>query len=108
MPLYMTQFTYTPEAWAALVANPTDRSEGFNQLMQSIGGRMLGLYYTTGEWDGMVLFEAPDETAAMAALFAAIAPGHLKATKSTRLIEPSEAVEAMRRAQGLSYSAPQR
>jgi hypothetical protein len=27
MPLYMTQFAYTPEAWATLVDNPEDRSE---------------------------------------------------------------------------------
>jgi hypothetical protein len=26
MPLYMTQFAYTPEAWAAIVDNPEDRS----------------------------------------------------------------------------------
>ena len=26
MPLYMTQFAYTQEAWAALVDNPEDRS----------------------------------------------------------------------------------
>jgi hypothetical protein len=26
MPLYMTQFAYTPEAWETLAENPEDRS----------------------------------------------------------------------------------
>jgi hypothetical protein len=26
MPVYVTQFAYTPEAWAALTDNPEDRS----------------------------------------------------------------------------------
>jgi hypothetical protein len=38
MPLYMTQFAYTPEAWAALVDNPEDRSAPVREVVESMGG----------------------------------------------------------------------
>ena len=51
---------------------------------------------------------APDDTTAMAAILAAVSPGHMRATWTSRLIPPSEAVEAMRKAQSAGYKAPQR
>jgi uncharacterized protein with GYD domain len=107
MPRYMLQFAYTAEAWAALTSNPTDRTEAIRALAETLGCRFLSLDYTLGEYDGVVLFEAPDDTTATALVLAAIAPGHLKATRTTRLMPPSEAAEAMRRAQGAGYRAPQ-
>ena len=38
MPLYMTQFAYTPEAWATLVDNPEDRSAPVRELTEAMGG----------------------------------------------------------------------
>ena len=108
MPRYMLQFAYTTEAWAALTSNPTDRTEAFRPVAEKLGCRFISLDYTMGEYDGVVVLEAPDDTTAMAAMLAAVAPGHLRATRTSRLISPSEAVEAMRRAQGAGYKAPQR
>ena len=30
-------------------------------LVERLGGRFLNLYYSFGEYDGLVIFEAPDE-----------------------------------------------
>jgi hypothetical protein len=49
MPLYMTQFAYTSEAWAALTQNPENRGEAIANLAQSMGGRMLSFYNSFGE-----------------------------------------------------------
>ena len=106
MPLYMTQFSYTPEAWTALVKNPEDRSAPLKALAEKLGGRLLGLYYCFGEYDGVVIVELPDETTCMAAVLAAIAPGHLKATKTTVLFSVEQAMEAMGKAGALVYPAP--
>ena len=108
MPHYMTQFAYTAEAWAALTSNPTDRSSAVSALAQKLGCRLLSLYYHFGEYDGVLILDAPDDTTAMAVVMAATTPGHLKATKTTRLMTPSEAVASMRKAQGASYEAPRR
>jgi len=40
MPLYITQFAYTREAWATLTHNPEDRSLGMRDLLERGGGRL--------------------------------------------------------------------
>jgi uncharacterized protein with GYD domain len=98
MGLYMTQFAYTPEAWAALVKNPQDRAQGIATLAQRHGGRMLSFYYAFGEHDGVVIFEAPDDVTASAIVLGALSPGHLKAVKTTPLLTVEQAMDAMRQA----------
>jgi uncharacterized protein with GYD domain len=106
MPVYMSQFAYTTEAWAALTKNPVDRREAVRGLMQNVGGRLIELYYGFGEYDGVLLFEAPDDTSASAGLLAALAPGHIKAIKTTKLLTVEETLEALRKAGSISYRAP--
>lgn len=108
MPLFMTQFSYTPEAWAALAKKPEDRTEAVAMLAQQFGGRLVAAYYSFGEYDGFVIIEAPDEVNATAALVAAISAGHLKATKTTVLLTPEQVLEAVRKAGGVVYRAPGR
>jgi hypothetical protein len=86
MALYMTQFSYTPEAWAALLRNPVDRSEALGRLAEQL--------------------EAPDDATAAAIVLAAVSPGHVKSTKTTRLLTVEEAMEAMRKAGSVTYRAP--
>jgi uncharacterized protein with GYD domain len=105
---YMLQFAYTAETWATLRANPTDRTAALNALADKLGCRLNGLYYHFGEYDGVVIFEAPDDTTANALAMATTAPGHIKATRTTRLFTPAEAVAAMRKAQGADYAGPRR
>jgi uncharacterized protein with GYD domain len=102
----LSEFAYTPEAWAALVRNPEDRSAPVKALLKNLGGRMLGLYYCFGEYDGIVIYEAPDETTASAVVLAAVAPGHLKATKTTVLFSVEQAMEAMAKVGAIVYPAP--
>ena len=70
------------------------------------GGQLIDLYYHFGEYDGTVIFEAPDDTTATATVLAAVSPGHIRASKTTRLMTAEEAMDAMRKAGGQSYQAP--
>ncbi|MDQ3699681.1 MAG: GYD domain-containing protein [Chloroflexota bacterium] len=106
MPMYMTQFAYTPEAWAALVKHPEDRSKVLGRLLEEFGGRLICFYYAFSEYDGVFIFEAPDETTATAALLAVVAPGHDKSIRTTALLTVEQAVEGMRRANGVRYRPP--
>jgi uncharacterized protein with GYD domain len=105
MALYMTQFSYTPEAWAAL-RNPVDRSEALGRLAEQLGGKLVSLYYAFGDYDGVFIGEAPDDATAAAIVLAAVSPGHVKSTKTTRLLTVEEAMEAMRKAGSVTYRAP--
>src|SRR5437667_10781153 len=106
MPRYMSQFSYTADAWANLVKNPTDRSEAIGTLAKGLGAQLVGLYYTMGDNDGVVISEAPDDTTAIAIALAAITPGHVKSIKTTRLYTPDEIVAALKKAGTVAYSPP--
>ena len=105
MHLYMTQVGYTSEAWAALAHNPEDRSEAFGGLAERMGGRMLSFYNSFGEYDVLVIYEAPDESTAAAIIVAAISAGHLSKAKTTVLLSAEEGMEAMRKAGEATYRA---
>lgn len=106
MGLYMTQFSYTTEAWKALVKKPEDRAAVFAEQAEKLGGRMISLYYCMGDFDGVVIYEAPDDTTAATIVFTIAAPGHLKETKTTSLMTVEEAMEAMNKARAETYPAP--
>jgi uncharacterized protein with GYD domain len=106
MPLYMSQFAYTPEAWANLTRNPQDRTEALRELAQKLGGKLVSLYYSFGEHDGIVLSDVPDDTSAAALAMAAVAAGHVRSIKTTRLLTAAEAMAAMKKAGAAAYKPP--
>ena len=106
MPLYMTQFAYTSEAWQSLVRKPEDRGKVFGELVEKMGGRLISMHYCMGDYDGLVIYEAPDNKTAAATLFSAISPGHLKETKTTPLMSVEETVQAMDQARAEPYPPP--
>jgi len=106
IPLFMTQVSYTSEAWAALTQNSEDRSEAFGRLAQTMGSRVVSFYNSFGEYDVLVIYDAPDESTAAAMVMAAISPGHLSAAKTTVLLSAEEGMEAMRKAWVATYRRP--
>jgi uncharacterized protein with GYD domain len=106
MPLYMVQFAYTPEAKAALARAPEDRSVVFGQLVEDMGGQLKAFYNSLGDYDGVAIFEAPDEQTAHSIELAANQPGHLKETKILTLLPIMESLGAMREASKQEYPAP--
>ena len=106
MLLYMTQFAYTSEAWKALVKKPEDRGKVFGELIEKMGGSLVSMYYCMGEYDGMVIYEAPDETTAAATVLSAVSPGHLKTIKTTVLLSVEDTMKAMHKANAEAYPGP--
>ena len=106
MPLYMTQFAYTSKAWEAFVKKPEDRGKVFGELVEKMGGRFVSMYYCMGEYDGLVIYEAPDESTAMAMILSAMSPGHLRTTKTTVLLSVEDSMIAMHNARAEAYPGP--
>ena len=106
MPAYVTQFAYTSEAWAALTDNPEDRSTPVREQVESMGGRLICWYLSFGEYDGLTIYEVPDDATAGAVVLAAARRGHLRATKTTRLFTAEEGMEMMRRAGATAFRGP--
>ncbi len=106
MPRYMLQFSYSATAWAALAKDPANRRALVETMMKKLGGRLVDLYYHFGDFDGTAIVEAPDDITAFAAVIAAVAPGHIKTTRTTRLMTVEETIEAMKKAGTVSLPAP--
>jgi uncharacterized protein with GYD domain len=106
MPLYMTQFAYTTDAWATLIHNPEDRSVAVRELLETHGGRLISWYLSFGEYDGVLIYEAPDDATAGALILAAARLGHLNVTKTTPLFDSEESLEILRRAGSMAFRAP--
>src|SRR5712692_6154508 len=106
MPHYMIQFTYTPETWAKLSKNPENRAETVKALIEKLGGRMIAFYFAFGEYDGVIISELPDASAAAVASIAGNSAGHLKAIKTTPLVTAEEGLEIMRKAGSMPFQAP--
>ena len=107
MPLFMAQFSYTPQAWAALMHEPQDRAAASEALVRHFGGRLIGLYYTPGaEYDGFALFEAPNDAAAAAVDIADVAVGHLRSNRLLRVLSADEMHAAPKQAATAPNIAP--
>jgi uncharacterized protein with GYD domain len=106
MPLYMYQLSYTPGAVAALVRDPQDRIEAVRPAIEALGGKLVAAGYPFGEYDGVVLFEAPDDTSAASFALAIAAGGAAKTAKTTRLLNGQEWIESLRKVQSSQYRPP--
>ena len=106
MPLYMTQASFTSEAWASQIQTPQNRPEQIRALIEANGGTMLGYYYAFGEYDVVLIAEFPDNVSASAVLLAFAGGGATTALKTTVLMSTEEGREAMRRAGDAGYRPP--
>ncbi len=106
MPMYLTRFSYTPEAWARLAKNPEDRREAARSYIESVGGKLHGFWYAFGEYDGYNLWEAPDNVSMAAVAIAIGGGGALSKLETTVLMTVEETLEALGRAGSVSYRPP--
>ncbi len=106
MPMYLTRFSYTPETWARLAKHPEDRRDAARSYIESVGGKLHGFWYAFGEYDGITLWEAPDNVSMAAVAMALSAGGALSKCETTALLAVEETLAALERAQTIGYRAP--
>lgn len=106
MAFYLTHFSYTPETWARLAKNPEDRREAARTYIESVGGKLHGFWYAFGAYDGYNLWEAPDDVSMAAVAIAISGGGALSKFETTRLLTVEETLDALRRAQAVTYQPP--
>jgi uncharacterized protein with GYD domain len=106
MALYLSRFTYTPETWARMTANPEDRSQAAQTYIESVGGKLHGFWYAFGKHDGYTLWEAPDNVSMAAVALAIGGGGALGSLETTVLMSIEDTMDALRRAEQIQYKAP--
>ncbi len=106
MPMYLMRFSYTPEAWARLAKKPEDRRDAGRSYIESVGGKLHGFWYAFGEYDGYVLFEAPDNVSMAAVAVAIGSGGAISKSETTVLLTVEETLEALGRVSDVGYRQP--
>ncbi len=103
MALYMLQAAYTAESLAAQIKNPQDRIEVTRPAVEAAGGKLVTGGFTFGDYDVVIVYDAPDDTTAAGLALAVGSAGAVRATKTTKLLSGQEWIEALRKAQGSQY-----
>ncbi len=106
MPMYLTRFSYTPETWARLIQNPEDRRKAATAYIESVGGKLHGFWYAFGEYDGYVVWEAPDNVTMSAVALAIGSGGAISKQETVVLMTVEETLEALGKTGSISYRAP--
>jgi uncharacterized protein with GYD domain len=106
MPQYLGRFSYSADAVRAMVESPQDREAAAREGVEALGGRLLGFWFSLGEFDGAFIAELPDNTTATALAMTVAGSGAMSRFETTVLVGMDEAQEAMRRAAAVSYRAP--
>jgi uncharacterized protein with GYD domain len=106
MPLYLSRFSYTPETWARLIANPEDRRTAAQEYIESVGGKLHGFWYAFGAHDGYNLWGAPDHVSMAAVALAITGGGALSSFETTVLLTVDETIDALHKVEQVQYKAP--
>lgn len=103
MPLYLSRFKLTTDAWKALVADPQDRREATKKGIESVGGKYHGVWYSMGSQEGYTMFEMPDHLKMAANVLAVKISGAVEWIEIDTIYTMEEMLEVMRSVGNVDY-----
>ena len=108
MAKYALFFSYTPESWASMIKNPTDRGAAAKAVAEAVGGKIEGFYWMFGEYDGFAIVDGPDAINAAAVSVAVASSGAMSKAFTTQLFDASDQSALLERAKTAlaSYAPP--
>ena len=97
MALFMYQASYTAKSMAAQLQEPHDPMEAIRPTLEEVGAKLLVAGFPFGEYDLLIVYEAPDELTAASVAMAVAAAGEVRSGKTTRLLSGQEWLESLRK-----------
>jgi uncharacterized protein with GYD domain len=97
MALYMYQASYTAKSMAAQLNEPEDPAEAIRSALEDVGAELVVAGFPFGEYDVLVVYEAPDDVTAASVAMAVAAAGEVRSAKTTRLLSGQEWLESLRK-----------
>jgi uncharacterized protein with GYD domain len=88
MPTYAALFTWTDEG-VAHVQDAVERARQTRAAFERRGFRRIAFYWAQGQYDGLIVADAPDEQTMSAVLLTLATQGNLR-TETLRLFNESE------------------
>jgi len=80
----VTRGRFTKDYAKALLAAPEDREPAVRKLIEGTGGKVISFYFTTGETDFLLISEANEAEAIIAALMAVASTGTVSHVTNVR------------------------
>jgi uncharacterized protein with GYD domain len=106
MPKYLLQVSYTADgAKGVMKDGGSKRREAARAATSSVGGTLESMYFAFGDYDAIVIVDAPDVASIVACSLALNASGAVT-SKTTVLITPEEIDSAAKKSP--TYTAPGR
>jgi uncharacterized protein with GYD domain len=97
MPLFMYQASYTAKSMAEQLKEPQDPVETIRPALEELGATIVVAGFPFGDYDVMVVYEAPDDMTAASVAMAVAAAGEVRSGKTTRLLSGQEWLESLRK-----------
>ena len=88
MATFITTVQFTEQGIKA-VRDTCDRAAVFKAAAKKMGVKVTGTYWTLGAFDGLIVFEAPDEATATAAMLHLSSSDNLR-TQTARAFDATE------------------
>lgn len=80
----VTRGRFTRDYAQRLVAAPEDREPAIRKLIEGAGGKLVSLYFTTGDADFLLVAETDEAESLIAALLATAAAGMISDVTTSR------------------------
>ena len=106
MSYYLTQASYSSEAWMAQIKNPENRFEKLRPMLDRHGVKIIQSFFAFGEYDLVIIFSAPDEKTIASVLMSVAGSGAVSKMKTTALMAIEDGVDALKAAGSVDYSPP--
>jgi uncharacterized protein with GYD domain len=85
---YILLINWTEQGIGKINESP-DRYSSFKTLVEKAGGKLIGGYYTFGEYDVVIIIEAPNDEAVMSLMLKVGSAGNVK-TKTLKAFTAEE------------------
>ncbi len=79
MPIFVTLYKFTDQGVRNIKDSPK-RLDAAVKALEAKGGKLLGAYYTVGEYDLVVISEIADEKVGLAHTLATVSLGNVRST----------------------------
>ena len=77
MPAYISLFNFTDQG-VKTVKDTVNRAQKVKEAAKAVGGRVIGIWWLHGKYDGILIFESPDDATAMGQLIATGLQGNIR------------------------------
>ena len=91
---YILLIKWTEQGISKINESP-DRFSSFKAMLEKVGGKLIGGYYTFGEYDVVIVMEAPNDEAVISLMLKVGSAGNVR-TKTLKAFTAEEGIKIIK------------